>query len=413
MEPWPAELFPARSPQVVHSCADFLRAVSVESHLERAVHFPQGLRKFALEPCWPSEPEQCARLFSGGSVTEILDALDPEKVQGNLEGIDPESRVQQDVLELAERRGLLPCGEADAAAKRWFQDPEVGAESSELQCAVSARARLARKAAAAKALGSTAQALYLCELRPIQAPKRAPFSALRELDVLWAHEEGFFVGGPGTGKGLHVDQRPESNIGKQWRGRKLFAAWPTTGLDVLESCYGEVFCGPLLAKHRAALERASQLLVLEPGDLFLFNGQMPHAALCVEGELNVTSYEGILTLHPDHLQQFLSVTGSFQGPWRQLAEEWEQELLQRLLELREARKSTEEPVLKAISLVQHRLGLNIPAKRPRFVDLMYGDFFDRNEKPYVQATDPQKTQVTFEEVLEDTSVFSPGFDDDV
>ena len=32
---------------------------------------------------------------------------------------------------------------------------------------------------------------------------------------------------------------------------------------------------------------------------------------------------------------------------------------------------------------------------------------------YVQATDPQKTQVTFEEVLEDTSVFSPGFDDDV
>eukprot|EP00435_Cladocopium_sp_Y103_P047128 s516_g13.t1 len=32
---------------------------------------------------------------------------------------------------------------------------------------------------------------------------------------------------------------------------------------------------------------------------------------------------------------------------------------------------------------------------------MYGDFFDRNEKPYMRATDPAKTQLMFEEALED------------
>ncbi|CAE7440072.1 DNAH7 [Symbiodinium sp. CCMP2592] len=32
---------------------------------------------------------------------------------------------------------------------------------------------------------------------------------------------------------------------------------------------------------------------------------------------------------------------------------------------------------------------------------MFGDFFDRNEKPYVQATDPVRTQLTFEEALEE------------
>lgn len=33
-----------------------------------------------------------------------------------------------------------------------------------------------------------------------------------------------------------------------------------------------------------------QFFILEPGDVFLFNGQMPHTAVCLPGELNVTSY---------------------------------------------------------------------------------------------------------------------------
>jgi len=41
-------------------------------------------------------------------------------------------------------------------------------------------------------------------------------------------------------------------------------------------------------------------------------------------------------------------------------------------------------------------------------NLMYGDFFDRNEKPYVQATDPEKTQITFEEALEEYNSMNPS-----
>ncbi|CAE7729643.1 unnamed protein product, partial [Symbiodinium sp. CCMP2456] len=120
-------------------------------------------------------------------------------------------------------------------------------------------------------------------------------------------DDGIFVGGEFSGKGLHVDQRPESNLGKQWRGLKLFAAWDvgSAGQAVLERCYGEIFCPPLLAKHCEALKKCTQLFLLRPGDIFLFNGSMPHTALCIGESLNVTSYDGLLTWHPGHIEQFL------------------------------------------------------------------------------------------------------------
>lgn len=43
-----------------------------------------------------------------------------------------------------------------------------------------------------------------------------------------------------------------------------------------------------------------------------------------------------------------------------------------------------------------------------FADLMYGDFFDRNEKPYMRATDPAKTQLMFEEALEEYNSMNPS-----
>ena len=47
------------------------------------------------------------------------------------------------------------------------------------------------------------------------------FSSKLPFSALWGQEDGLFVGGAGSGKGLHVDQRPESNVGKQWQGRHL------------------------------------------------------------------------------------------------------------------------------------------------------------------------------------------------
>ena len=160
-------------------------------------------------------------------------------------------------------------------------------------------------------------------------------------------DDGIFVGGEFSGKGLHVDQRPESNLGKQWRGLKLFAAWPPgpDGQTVLDDCYGEVFCPPLLAKHVAALAQCTQLLLLRPGDVFLFNGAMPHTALCVGEPLNVTSYEGLLTWNPGHIGQFLTTASSFSGPWREVGLSWKWELLHAWQEARAARSQGGEAPL--------------------------------------------------------------------
>eukprot|EP00435_Cladocopium_sp_Y103_P033940 s516_g8.t1 len=154
-------------------------------------------------------------------------------------GVDA-SRCQVDVLELAERRQLLPCDEATELARSWFT--EVTDDSQELPAAlpeaVVQRAALRRKAMAAMALEGELDGLYLCEMRPLAERCNSSSCASHWPFALWGQEEGLFIGGAGSGKGLHVDQRPESNVGKQWQGRKLFAAWPVECEKVMEECYG-------------------------------------------------------------------------------------------------------------------------------------------------------------------------------
>lgn len=319
--PWPARLLSGRQPEVVNSCEAFAQSLA-SSHLQKAVLFPQGLRKLGLEARWPAELQ--GALSTSQSVLGVLASLNLDDYQGNLECVDGRW-MAVDVLELAEKRQVLPCDEATELAQSWFT--EVTDDSQELPAAlpdaVVQRAVLRRKAMAATALGEL-HGLYLCEMRPL-----AERTSVYE-------EDGLFIGGPGSGKGLHVDQRPESNVGKQWQGRKLFAAWPVECEKVMEECYGEVFSSPT-AKQMKALEQATQLFILEAGDLFLFNGQMPHTALCLPGELNVTSYEGFQSLHPDHIAQFLSVAHHFRGPWQRVGQEWKDELQQQLRSLQEAR----------------------------------------------------------------------------
>ncbi len=60
------------------------------------------------------------------------------------------------------------------------------------------------------------------------------------------YDEGIFVGDNQTGKCLHVDQVLWSNIGKNFTGYKIAAAWPfgKVGNDVLDRLGREVFKKP-------------------------------------------------------------------------------------------------------------------------------------------------------------------------
>ncbi|CAK0856086.1 unnamed protein product [Prorocentrum cordatum] len=241
---------------------------------------------------------------------------------------------------------------APRRSPRWWREPDAelaGPQPGVRALHVLGRAGLARKAAAAGALaragGAEPPALYVCELRwrdPQPRPDtgepstscclrhcRDALGGLEAWFPRWScDDDGLFVGGRGAGKGLHVDQRPESNVGKNWRGYKLFAVWPdgAVGDAVLREFYGEVFQYPLSGRHLRALEKAARVVLLRPGDVFFFHGGLPHTTLCVSQGLGVTGYEGFLSLNARHTALFLRSCAEFSGDWSRVASAWRAEV---------------------------------------------------------------------------------------
>merc|ERR1712232_702162 len=119
----------------------------------------------------------------------------------------------------------------------------------------------------------------------------------------------------GSGKGLHVDQVLWSNIGKHWHGYKLLATWPAGEISArMVNQLGDAhFRPPLGENQRKALEEASKIVLLRPGDVFLMSGGVAHTTLCIDQDLSVTAYESLVTLHPRHAEHFM-LTGNTCGP---------------------------------------------------------------------------------------------------
>jgi len=127
-------------------------------------------------------------------------------------------------------------------------------------------------------------------------------------------DDGVFVGGRNSGKGIHVDQVYWSNVGNNLAGHKLLATWPPGDpssrlhRDMLDA----VFAAPLGTPHLDALSRASRVVLLRPGDVFVISGGVAHATLALD--LNVTAYESLVTLNPHNVRHFLR-TGTRNGPY--------------------------------------------------------------------------------------------------
>merc|ERR1711871_1691277 len=110
-----------------------------------------------------------------------------------------------------------------------------------------------------------------------------------------------------SGKALHVDQILWQNIGKNWTGYKLIAAFPVHETAVLlDHCTDCLFRGPDLSDtERKFLEKAIAVVLIRPGDVFYFTGGIPHVTLSVGPEINMCAYESIVTLNKAHVLHFL------------------------------------------------------------------------------------------------------------
>lgn len=289
---WPLELLqdPLRSPVYVSTAEEFLREVLVSEHLGNFIILPNGCELLGLheEDVMPSDLMEILR--ESTSVESFLRRLDAdEKVlsryKAGLEYIDKKG----------EQRLALPKERRNLAGR--IKEILRLVDSKE----------------------ADPQSLYIAELRLLQ-DKKHPYNGekiktvcrrdvkdilgpLATWSLYWdRHDEGVFIGNKFSGKGVHVDQVLWSNVGKNWRGYKLVAAWPKGAVSnrICRSFDDQLFSPPLSEAKLAALREAVKVVLLRPGDVYFFSGGTAHTALCVSEGMGLSAYESIVTLHPLH-----------------------------------------------------------------------------------------------------------------
>ncbi|CAE8616849.1 unnamed protein product [Polarella glacialis] len=338
---WPTEILedPRRQPRMVRSPEAFANEVLLGDHLDDIVIFPGGLGKIGLGEADVLPHWLISALDSPAARTSVL---------GFLRGLGPEElAAHKAALEFPDERGV----QREALPRPYpfclWEGPssEVSAVGPGAAGALPEAWRdLRQRLAAAESLLARGELdesrLYACEMRRLREREANPGAAaslhgeelktkslslrhvrdwLGELScwsLYWnCYDDGIFVGGRGSGKGLHVDQVLWSNVGKQWRGHKLLVVWPSGSESArLVAEMGDAhFRPPLGQQQLAALRCASKVALLRPGDLFLCSGGVAHATISASEELTVTGYESLVTLHPRHVAQLLQ-TGATCGP---------------------------------------------------------------------------------------------------
>lgn len=304
-EIWPLELLedPARAPTIVRTPEAFLKELLVGEHLEDFIVLPNGVELLGLEEgvCIPED--LAGKLDRSNTAHDFIREMAKDdaaltKYKANVEYIKAGSRTQKGA------KNLLPKDQKTVADFR-SQIGEVTRLVDEGKI--------------------DPDQLYIAELRmkvsekhPIGGEKVKTVCRRDVKDCLgpyaaWTfywdrYDEGVFVGGRCSGKGLHVDQVLWSNVGKNWRGYKLMASWKhgPKGLDLATDYHDVVFHPPLGKVELDLLRLASKVVLVRPGDVFLFSGGVPHTVISVSECLSFTAYESIVTLHPRHVKHFMS-----------------------------------------------------------------------------------------------------------
>jgi len=122
---------------------------------------------------------------------------------------------------------------------------------------------------------------------------------------LWQRGNAF-LGGKNVGSAMHQDKIMWSNVGKNHLGYKLFIMWPLeSSLEVMDLCSEDILAPPFTEHHIAILRKACKVVVVGPGDVYVFSGAGPHMAMGLGSGLSLAAYEAVLNFHPENLQMFL------------------------------------------------------------------------------------------------------------
>ncbi|CAE8721527.1 unnamed protein product, partial [Polarella glacialis] len=303
---WPLELLedPARQPRIVETPEAFCRELLLGEHLEDFVVLPNGIDLLDLswEDSVPEDVRTC--LQDCHSAYDFAQKLlqQPEmleKYRADIEYVDAK-RQQRDVLKKEKNDLGKRIREALRMAEEGAADPAM---------LYVAEMRMQKERPHPMG-GDKAKTICLRDMKDVLGP-------LVSWTLYWdRYDEGFFAGGKRSGKGVHIDQVLWSNVGRNYSGYKLVAAWPKGEISkqVATEFYDVLFSPPLKEAELKALHKAAKVILLRPGDVYLFSGGIAHTVLCASEGMCIGAYESLVTLHPVHVEHFLHTTDK-EGPY--------------------------------------------------------------------------------------------------
>lgn len=303
---WPVELLqdPRRQPRVLNTAGEFVKELLLGDHVEDFVVLPRGteLLDLSFQDSIPEDVRQCLHNCRSAHdfIARVLQRPEMlEKYRADVEYIDP-NRQQRDIL----RKDKLNLGKRIREALRM-------AEAGEANPALLYVAEMRLQKETPHPIGGeNVKTICRRDMKDVLGP-------LGQWTLYWdRYDEGFFAGGRCSGKGLHVDQVLWSNVGRNYQGYKLLAAWPRgqVSKEVAMEFYDVLFAPPLRPRELEALHKAAKVVLLRPGDVYMFSGGVAHTVICVSQEMCLGVYESFVNLNPFHVDHFLP-TADLEGPF--------------------------------------------------------------------------------------------------
>lgn len=277
---WPEQVLKdvCKRPFVVESPESFLSFVRYADHSQAQMCILRdGLQKLALETSLPQAlREACTQHRTAvEAVVAFQDAYDFE--------------LNGDVFTWPGASGGYSCKRTEIKGGSMCQRL-TRAEAAETDDGLIYVAELSRaKKTAHHLTGECCRTLTNKDVRDCADVSFHPGTDVVELPM-WDRGHSF-VGAPGVGSCLHVDQAWWSNVAKNFTGHKLVALWgPGHAEEIVQRHEGELFRRPLSPEQTQALSKAAVIALLQPGDVASFSGGLPHATVVVGTELNLTAY---------------------------------------------------------------------------------------------------------------------------
>lgn len=308
---WPPHLFddPEKQPTVVETAKEFVQEVLLGKHLDDVIVLKNGLTKLDM---WDAIPQDFLdAVKSSSTVREFLDKLSDERKR-----------------ELKTRLYYTETGKWKYGKEKELRKD---AQGNSLLSVKEKLDEINRR----KEISDNH--MYVAELRYIDKyrhPTGNDFTRtfLRrdmkdyvspdEADCMlyWDRfDEGVFVGGHESGSPVHVDQVSWSNVGKNWNGYKVVAIWKygKETYPFLDDYLRRLFVADCPKEELATLNDACKIVLVEPGDVFLFSGANAHTVMSVGDELSLTAYESLVNLNKVHCEVFVdTATGlHFEECW--------------------------------------------------------------------------------------------------